>query len=160
MSVVGERREKAAIFILSLPVSPRDYVTSKVISNFTSFFVPWLIMTLSAVALFDATPLPNGMIPFSVAVLGFVFLYYCVLLGTALLTDSQAWHTVLIITGNIGINLFIPYLIREPSVQPYFQGETAVWGPHVTGIVVGEMLGGMIALGLAWYLSTRKKDFI
>ena len=50
-------------------------------ANAIAFGVPWLFLTAAAVVVIDATPIPNGMLPFWLALLVYLLLYYCALLG-------------------------------------------------------------------------------
>ena len=44
-AVVQERKDKVQLFILSLPVSTRQYAAAKMASNAIAFVVPWCILT-------------------------------------------------------------------------------------------------------------------
>ena len=83
--VVQEKKDKVMLFILSLPVSTTQYMLAKVVANAIAF--------RRAVAGADRSRrsrssmsrrLPNGVLPFWLAVLGYMLFYYCVLLGVAL----------------------------------------------------------------------------
>ena len=66
-SVIGERKEKIALFVLSLPISTMQYTVAKVVSSLIAFLGPWALLSAGCLVLFDITPIPNGMIPVSVA---------------------------------------------------------------------------------------------
>jgi len=158
--VVSERKDKTLLFVLSLPISTSQYVTAKVASSGLAFFVPWLLLTLGCAWVIDASSLPNGMIPLAVAVFTYVLAYFCVFLAVALVTDSSGWTTTVVIIGNISVNFLIPYLMGRPAVIATRDGPVAVWTSDVLAVIAVEVLCGLLALGLALFLSTRNKNFV
>jgi ABC-type transport system involved in multi-copper enzyme maturation permease subunit len=158
--VVQERKDQVAIFVLSLPVSTTQYVTAKVWANLIAFGVPWLLLTTATLVVIDVSQIPNGFVPFWVAVLGFVFLYYCVLLSVGLLTSASGWHATAIIVGNISVNFFIMGLFALPSVVTHGAGETVVWTADLSTMVVAEIVGGIAALALALFVHSRRTECV
>jgi ABC-2 type transport system permease protein len=160
MGVAQERKDKVLLFVLSLPVSTTEYTVAKVLANAIAFTVPWLILTAANIALIDASQIPNGILPFWMAVLGYLLFYYCALLAVALVKDSTGWHTTAIIIGNVSVNFFIPFVLSRPSVRAYGEGPTAVWTGDIVGLIAIEILAGVVALALAVYFHSRRRDFV
>ena len=158
--VVQEKKDKVLLFILSLPVSTTQYVVAKVAANAIAFLVPWLVLTAGAIVVIDVSALPNGILPYWLAVLGYILFYYCALLAVGLLSDSTAAHTTAIIVGNVSINLFIPFLLALPSVAGHAKGPVAVWTGDIVAILAAEILAGALALGLAVHFRSRAGDFV
>ncbi len=158
--VVGERKDKTQLFVLSLPISTAQYTGAKVASSGLAFLLPWLILTGGCALVIDRSAIPNGMIPLSVAVLTYVLAYFCVFLAVALVTDVSAWATTVIIVGNISVNFLIPWLLGRPSVIATRDGPVAVWTPDVLGVIAAELLCGLLALGVSWFLNARNRNFI
>lgn len=158
--VVQEKKDKILLFILSLPVSTTQYVVAKAAANAIAFLAPWLILTAGTLAVIDASAIPNGIVPFWLAVLGYILFYYCVLLAVGLLADSTGVHAAAIIVGNVSVNFLIPFLLRLPSVSGHAKGPTAVWTGDIVAIVAAEILTGALVLGLAVYLRSRTGDFV
>lgn len=158
--VAQERREKMVLFVLSLPVSPLQYTLSKVAATTIGFVGPWAVLTAATVALIDVTALPNGLLPFWIAVLGYLLLYFCALLAVALLKESNGWHAAAITVGNISVNFLIPLLLGLPSVQANQAGARAVWTADVVGIIVLEIVLGPVVLGLAVWRHARRPNFV
>ncbi len=158
--VVQERKDKVLLFILSLPVSTTQYVVAKVAANAIAFLVPWLVLTVGAIAVIDLSAIPNGIVPFWLAVLGYILCYYCVLLAVGLLWDSTTVHATTIIVGNVSLNFVIPFLLGLPSVSGHAKGPTAVWTGDIVAIVAAEILIGALVLGVAVYLRPRTWDFV
>jgi ABC-2 type transport system permease protein len=159
-TVVQERKDKVLLFILSLPVSTTQYLTAKVTANAIAFGVPWLILSIATLVVVDRTVIPNGVIPFWSAVLGYMFFYYCALLGVALLAESSGWHATAITVGNLSVNFLIPYLLARPTVRQTIEGPTAIWSSDIVTIVALEIVLGIAALGVALFVRSRQPDFV
>jgi len=158
--VAQERREKTLLFVLSLPVSPLQVTLSKVAAMAIAFGVPWAILTGATVILIGATALPDGILPFWLAVLAYLLFYFCALLAVALLKVSNGWHAAAITAGNLSVNFLIPLLLDLPSVKAHHAGEQAVWSADLVGIIVLEVVLGAVVLGLAVWRRTRQPDFV
>jgi ABC-2 type transport system permease protein len=159
-SVIGERKEKVALFALSLPVSTTQYTVAKVISSLIAFLGPWAFLSVGCLVLFDVTPIPNGMIPVSVALMVYMVLYFCVLLTVALFTDSALWTGVVIVAGNVGINFVIQILLRLPSFEANGRGETAVWTADIVVFIALQLVLSVVAIAVALFIHSRKRDFV
>jgi ABC-2 type transport system permease protein len=159
-SVVQEQKDKVLLFVLSLPISPMQYVAAKVLANLIAFGGTWLVVTAATVVVIDVTAVPNGVLPFLVTVLVYLLSYHCVLLGVALATDATGWHVTAITVGNISINFLIPYLLGLPAVIEHHNGPTAVWTADVLAILAGEIAFGAAALCLAILLRSRRTDLV
>ena len=140
--VVQEKKDKVILFILSLPVSTTQYLVAKVAANAIAFLVPWLVLTIATIAVIDVSAIPNGILPYWLAVLGYILFYYCALLAVGLVWDSTGVHATAIIVGNISFNFFIPFLLRLPSVSAHAKGPTAVWTGDIVAIVAAEIVAG------------------
>lgn len=160
MGVAQERKDKVLLFVLSLPVSTTEYTIAKVLANATAFTVPWLVLTAANIVLIDVSRIPNGILPFWVAVLAYLLAYYFALLAVSLVTDKTGWHTTAIIVGNVSVNFLIPFLLRLPSVAAHGEGPTAVWTGDIVAMIVLEVVAGVAALGLAVYVHSRRPDFV
>jgi ABC-type multidrug transport system permease subunit len=158
--VVQEKKDKVLLFILSLPVSTTQYLVAKVTANLIAFFVPWLVLTAGTIAVIDVSAIPNGIVPYWVAILGYILFYYCALLAVGLLWDSTGAHAAAIIVGNVSINFFIPFLLSLPSVSGHAKHPTAVWTGDIVAIVAAEILTGALVLGLAVYFRSRTGDLV
>ncbi len=159
-TVVQERKDQVSVFVLSLPVSPAQFVAAKVMANLTAFGVPWLILTLATLVTVDVSRIPNGFLPLWMAVLGYLFFYYCVLLAVGLNTSSSGWHATAVIAGNVSVNFVIMLLFSLPSVRAHGAGDAAVWTTDVATIVAAEIAGGIAALALALFAYSRRTEFL
>ena len=158
--IVAERKERVSLFVMTLPVSRRQYVAAKVAANALAFFVPWTVLTLAVLAAITWSPIPDGYLPFWMALLGFILLDYCVLLAIGLNTDSTGWHAAAITVGNVSVNFFIMLLFSLPSVRSVGDGQPAGWTPDLVALTVGEIVLGLLVLGVAVVVRARRPDFM
>jgi hypothetical protein len=159
-AVVQEKKDKVLLFVLSLPISTAEYTRAKVIANGIAFVGSWLLLTVVATIVIDRSALPNGILPFLFAVLGYLLTYYCVLLGVGLVSDSTGWHATVITTGNISINFLIPLLLSLPSVVHNRASATAVWTADLVSVIAIEIAIGVAALAVALNVRSRAGDFV
>jgi ABC-2 type transport system permease protein len=158
--VAQERREKTMLFILSLPVSAMEYTAAKVMAMGIAFGVPWLVLTAATAITILVTPIPDGVLPYWMTLLGYFLAYFCALLAVALLKDSNGWHAAAITIGNVSVNFLIPYLLTRPSVTAHADGPVAVWSGDLMTVLVVELLAGFTVLGYAIHAHARRPDFV
>jgi ABC-type multidrug transport system permease subunit len=158
--IVQERKDKVQLFFLSLPVSTSQYTIAKIVANAIGFVVPWVVLTIATLVVIDVSAIPNGVVPFWVAVLVYLLAYYCVLLSVAIVSDSTGWHATTITLGNISVNFLIPFLLSLPSVVEHRTGPVAVWTPDIVAIIAIELGVGVLALCAGVYVRSRAADFV
>jgi ABC-type multidrug transport system permease subunit len=158
--IAQERKDKVQLFFLSLPVSTTEYTIAKAVANSIAFVVPWTILLVVTLVVIDVTRVPNGVMPFWIAVLVYLLAYYFVLLAVALVTDGTGWHAASITLGNVSINFLIPILLSLPSVANNRTAAAAVWTSDIVTIIAVELAVGLAAVCLAVYARSRAADFV
>jgi hypothetical protein len=87
--VLTERQTRAVLFVLSLPVSPMQYMMAKVGASLLAFLITWVVLTGTIVASIIAfDPPPDGNLPNTVAMMVFFLANFCFLLAIGLVTTS------------------------------------------------------------------------
>ena len=159
--IVNERKDQTMTFIMSLPVSPRDYTASKLIGGAILLVGPWLILLVGTIVVISISPtLPDGLIPYSVIVLTELLASSFVLLAVALVSESPAWTIGAMMFGNLFINGFLYYLAHLPGFQREMKGPVAVWSDTTLALLAVEFAVIAITVGLALYFQDRKTDFL
>lgn len=159
-SVIQERKDKVLLFVLSLPVSTKQYLLAKLAANAVVFLLPWAVLTTTALAVTAVTQIPDGTMPFLAIILFWPVCYYSLMLGVGLVTDSVAWTTVVIVGCNIAPTFFIPALWALPSLDVNNPSATAQWGAEAFAVLGSELALCVVAIGLGSYFHSRKKDFV
>jgi ABC-2 type transport system permease protein len=159
-AVVQERKDKSALFVLSLPISGDDYLRAKVLAVLATFVVPWLALSLGAISLFAFTPMSDGFIPFLVLVSVFMLMNFTLVLVTALLTVSEPAITAAIILTNVSVSLFFIFLGSRPAIHDHLEGPVAVWNEAVFVILAVEIAVILTALTLSFWLRRGRSVLI
>lgn len=159
-TVVEERKDQTLPFVMSLPISAKEYTTAKVLANLLIFLVPWTAMLIGTIAVIAGrTAIPDGLIPFAAIVLVEILASSCLILAVALVSESQVWAIGAIVFGNLFFQGFLYYVSHIPSIADAMKGERVVWGSAEIMLLVGEVAVIGLILGLTFFLQSRKTDF-
>ena len=160
-TVVQERTDQTLPFVMSLPVSPREYTIAKLLANVLIFLVPWLILLLGTLFLIVfLVDVPDGLIPFTVLLLTELFVGYVLILAVALISESQGWAIGAIVFANLFFQGFMYVVSHMPSIADTIKGPVAVWSGPAVALLVSEIVVIVLLLGLTFYLQDRKTDFL
>ena len=103
-TIVTERKEQTLPFVMSLPISYREYTASKIWGNLIIFLVPWVTMVLSSFGLLLWSPSSRGLLPYTAIMSTEILLSTYLILAVALITESQGWTVAAIMVGNLAVN--------------------------------------------------------
>jgi len=160
VGVVSERKDRVHLFVLTLPISPAQYLRAKLAASAIAFFVPWAILLGAALTLVATTGIPDGVMPFLVMLFGYVVCYYAAYLAMSLVTDSVIWSTLVIIIGNTAPVFLIQAFLRMSGVTEESVPPVAGWTGAVLGTLAAESLFSAAAIGIALFIRSRQRDFI
>jgi hypothetical protein len=156
--ILRERQERSQLFVLSLPVSPAQYAIAKVGAALVAFLLPWLALTAGVVAVTMTTAAPDGPMPFFVALMTFLLFNFCLLTALAVATRSELVSVLGILVTNVSVTLFIYQLAGLPGVAGAQGNAEANWSPAILTVLAVEAFAILLALGVAFYLPSRRKD--
>lgn len=160
-TVVSERTEHTLPFVMSLPISPRQYTVAKLIANLVTFIVPWLIIVVAAVSMILVrSSLPNGLTLYTLIILGELLVSYCLYLSVAIITESLVWTGAAVVVGNLLLQGFMQFVSNIPSIAQSSRSETITWSPAVFGLLLGELIAIVVLLAITLYIQSKKKDFL
>ncbi len=162
-TVVEERREKTLPFIMSLPITVREYTSAKLIANLTIFGVVWVTLSATSLVVAVATadsPLAKGAIPFITIVLVGILLAYTIVLATSLVGESIGLAITAIVVANIATQIFLWWVVSLDGIRSTIEGSVAVWSSTAFTIIGGQLLAVLVLLWLTFVLQARKRDFI
>lgn len=160
VTLIQERKEQTLPFIMSLPISPMDYIIAKMIANMTIFIVPWLLILVGIAVVFLTTPIPDGLLPYSIILCLLMFVNYCVTwsFGTAIASEGSLIFVMVAL--NCLINPFMYVLGKTPEIANYVKGAEMVWNNTAIGLIAAEVSIIVLALAAALYIQARKKVFL
>lgn len=160
-AILNERKKQTLAFVMSLPVSPIQYAIAKALSTAVMFLVPWLTLLISALVLIETrNVIPHGIIPMLLILAMLPLIVFCLISAAVMVGESEGWLIAVSIVCNSSY-WFVWYLLaRIPSLRANWTGPVAVWSPAAL-IVLSVELGSIASIvGLAFFLQSRKRDFI
>jgi ABC-type multidrug transport system permease subunit len=161
VTVVTERTEQTLPFVMSLPISPREYTTAKILANVLIFMIPWLTLLIGTIVVIGArSVVPDGLIPFSTVILTEIFTAYLLVLAVAVVSESMAWTVVAMVTTNLFFQGFIFTVARIPEIARDIKLDRAHWSAPVLTLLGVEVALMVAFIAITFVLQNRKKDFL
>ena len=160
-TLVNERSEQTLVFVLSLPLSFRDYSHAKVCANLLGYLAVWIPLVMGMVWVIHSQPqIPDGLTVYAVILMLELLTAFVLVLSVGLISESLAWIVVLVTMTNIGVSIFMHWLSSVPGINAYMEGAEAVWN-DTAYLIVGAELGIVLLCLLTTYvLQARKRDFL
>jgi hypothetical protein len=159
-NTIGERENQTLAFSMSLPISYVEYTTSKVVGSLLIFVPFWLAVVGGCVGLIVAAPQIHGFFAYAVIMAIEILVSTCLMIAVALVTESKSWTIVAMVTGNLALNV-VGYLVAHiPGIRKQMWGTAIYWNATATILVVIEFSLIALMLGGAFFIQSRKKDFI
>jgi ABC-type transport system involved in multi-copper enzyme maturation permease subunit len=158
--IMNERKEQSLEFVLSLPLTVREYIFSKIAGLLLCFLVPWSVGTVSAVVLVLATEVPDGLLPYLLLLCQFMLTNYSLVLCGAIHARSEGAVTGIIIVTNMGVSLFMFLVGGLPSLSQHMFGPVSVWNQTFYTVLLIELAIFLVALILPLLVAARRRDFI
>jgi ABC-2 type transport system permease protein len=159
-TMVEERKNQTLPFVMSLPISYREYTSAKILGNLAIFLVPWIVMVLGAFGLLLLSPKSAGLLPYTAIMATEILVSTCLIAATALITESQAWTIGAIMVGNLALNI-VGYLVAH--VKGIAQN---MWGSKIHWTGAASLLLGVefaiiaLLLSTTFFVQSRKRDFL
>ena len=161
VTVVQERTAQTLPFVMTLPISPKEYTAAKVVANLSIFLVPWLTLTIGAALILGTEGARDGaVIPFATIVLTYILASYVLVLSMAIITESQGWTLFAMGTTNLFLQFFLYWVSHLPSIARGLKGRGAVWDETAIALLAAEIALSVVFIGLAFLFQARKRDFL
>jgi ABC-2 type transport system permease protein len=158
--IMNERKEHSLEFVLSLPLSVADYVRAKLFGLLLCFLGPWLIASAAAIWLVLATPVPDGLLPYTLLLCQFLLSNYSVVLAGTLNARNEAAVSAVIIVTNMAVSVFMFTVGAMPGLRDHMFGPAPVWNGIFFTVLAAELAVCAIAIALPLALAARRRDFI
>ncbi|MDR7270136.1 ABC-type transport system involved in multi-copper enzyme maturation permease subunit [Pelomonas saccharophila] len=159
--VASERKERSLLFMLSLPLSPGDYVRAKLLGLLACFLLPWAALSAGALALILVMPgIADGLLPYAVLLCVFLLLNFALVLCGALHIASEAAMGGLVILTNMSISLFMMGVGRIPAIGQYMLAASPVWNAAFWQLLAAELALTLLALSLPLLFAARRRDVL
>jgi ABC-2 type transport system permease protein len=159
-TIVSERKDQTLAFVMSLPISYKEYTVSKIVGNLLIFLTAWIPMLVGSLALLLYAPKTHGLVPFTAIMATEILVSTCFIIAVSVITESQAWMIAAIMIGNIALNI-IGYLVAHiPSIANGMEASSIQWTPAASAVLFAEFATIVLLIGGTFFLQSRKKDFL
>lgn len=159
-TTIHERKEQTLAFVMSLPVSWREYTTAKILANLIIFLIVWLPLTAGALGVLLLPGASHGLLPFTAIMAVEMLVTNTLIVAAGLITESQAWTTAGIFASSLGINVLGYVFAHVHGIAAYMWGSRVQWSPTAWIILTSELLTVALLLGATFYIQSRKTDFL
>ncbi len=160
VTTVNERKEQTLAFVMSLPVSWREYTAAKILANLIIFLIPWLPLTAGALGVLLLPGATHGLVPYTAIMSVEMLVTTCVIVAAGIVTESQAWTTAAIFGSSLGLNIFGYLFAHLRGISAYMWGTHVRWTGTVWTVLAAELLTVPLLLGVTFYIQSRKTDFL
>jgi hypothetical protein len=158
-SLMVERKEKTLAFVMSLPVSPLDFTLAKLAGNVITFAVPFAIIAGGTVAVVLFTPLPDGLLVYSLLIFAYILFAFSVSLAVAMSVESEGVGTFAMIGSMVMINPYIMGLSQVPAITDDVSVDAITWTPEAIGVLAALVLLSALVLAVTTWFHARKPAF-
>lgn len=159
-TTVNERKEQTLAFVMSLPVSWREYTAAKILANLIIFLIPWVAITAGALGVLLLPGATHGLIPYIALMSAEMLVTTCLIIAAGVITESQAWTTVAILCSSLGLNIFGYVFAHLHGISREMWGAQIQWTPTAWIVLTAEVLMVPLLLGLTFFIQSRKTDFL
>lgn len=159
-TIVNERMRQNLPFVMSLPVSPMQYTTVKILANLSAFLALWLPIAAGMIGTIAGTQVYGGIIPLMLLAAFAPFTTFALVLAVAIVTESQPGAVAAHTASNVGHGVAWFFIQRAPGFWQDVRSPVAIWNPTMISILSIEIGTIVVALVLTFYLQSRKTDFI
>lgn len=159
--VANERKERALLFVLSLPLAPAQYVQAKLLGLLLCFLLPWALLSGGALLLVAASPgLADGLLPYGVLLCVYLLANYAVVLSATLHVKSETGMAGVIVLTNMSVSLFMMGVPRLAGIGPHMAAAAPVWNGAFWLVLTAELAVTLLALTLPLFIAARRRDFL
>jgi hypothetical protein len=160
-TVVEEKTKLNLPFIMSLPVTLRQYTIAKLAANLLIFGSVWLTLSVASFVIFIGDDgMPVGTMPFMSIILVAIFMAYTLMLVTAIVSGSQGYTIFATVVGNIGLQAYLWLIGDLYPIRAFIGGNEAVWNTTTVSILLGQVVVTVALLVMTVVVQFRKKDFV
>lgn len=160
VTTINERKEQTLAFVMSLPVSWREYTTAKILANLIIFLVPWTLLTAGALGVLLLPGATHGLVPFATIMAVEMLITTTLIVVAGIITESQTYTTAGIFCSSLGINGLGYLFAHLPGISMYMWGKQVHWSSTAWAVLICELLLVPLLLAATFYIQSRKTDFL
>jgi ABC-2 type transport system permease protein len=161
-TVIMERKNHTLPFVMSLPVSYREYTAAKLIGSLVVFAITCGVAVLALPTIVARSEqLARGVLPLIAVIIGVYVVIFVITLGICLVTESLLWTMVLGLLSAVFAFLVFPLLESIPTqLIEHWTSERIVWDREVVAALGLEFLISIAVISGTFALQKHKQDFL
>lgn len=160
LTVIHEHTKGMLPFVMSLPITVREYTAAKLIANGVLFLLPWSALGVGTAAVILARDgIPDGLLPYATLLLFHMMTGYVLTLAAAIATGSEGWTIAVAGATNLAFQGFMFWTGNLPDIAANAQGPVAVWSSSVRWLLAAELLAVVTIVAITWGWQARRTDF-
>jgi MFS family permease len=160
-TIVMEKEKSTQLFIMSLPVTVKEFTLSKLLVNVPIFFTLWLLgSSLAFYFAFGLGFFPFGTLPFlSILFLG-ILVAYIGILCMSFVFQSHGVTAISNLIFSMGTAAYLWIIVYLDPIEMHIYGQVSLWNSTAISIVATQMMVALAAVLITWNIQTKKRDFI
>jgi hypothetical protein len=161
VAIADERKLQTLPFMMTLPISYKEYTASKIVGSLLIFLVLWSALVAAMVLSILFLPgFRHGLIPFVVIMSVEILMSTCLITAVAVTTESHGWAVGVSQVGALSLNLIGWSIVRFPEIGGTMSSPAVHWSTTATVLILLEI--GIIAvmLAAAFLVQSHKRDFV
>ncbi|MCP5063742.1 MAG: hypothetical protein GY936_14940 [Ignavibacteriae bacterium] len=160
-TILNDSIKGTQIFIMSLPLSFKEYILAKLIVNKLVFYVMWALLSVSSLYVtFSHGILPMGCLPMMSMILLAILPFYSLILSMSIIKQSIGYIVVTAMITSFATSAYLWLVVDLESVGTFVWGNQAVWNNTVYSIMIAQVILTIIFPLVTMISQFRKKDFI
>jgi len=160
-TTVFEKEKSTQAFIMSLPLTVKEFTRAKLLFNIPVFSVFWLGVSLVGFYFaFGRGLFPLGMVPFVTMVFLGGFVAYILILCVSLLTQSLGVTVLCIALFETGTSAYMWMLAYFAPIRDHVLGPTPFWNDTALSVVAVQAAVAVAAISATLLIQNTKRDFI
>lgn len=158
---VFEKEKSTQPFIMSLPVTVKEFTLAKLMVNLPVFASMWIVVTGVAFYFsFSAGLFPAGILPFLTMIFLGVFTAYICVLGVSLMFQSLGITVLAIMIFELGTSAYLWIVVYLEPIRNHIYGPAAVWNSTALTVVAMQALVAISMLAITLIVQNGKRDFV
>jgi ABC-2 type transport system permease protein len=106
------------------------------------------------------TPLPDGLLVWSLLIYGYLATVFCVSLCTALVVESEGWNIFVQIGLSTMISPFMMSIGQIDAIGRHIKTENIVWSLAAVAIFLAQATVMMLCVAITVWVQRRKTSFL
>jgi hypothetical protein len=160
-TIVMEKQKSTQLFIMSLPVTVKEFTLAKLLLNLPIFTVFWLVITGVAFYFsFGLGVFPFGTVPFITMIFLGIFVAYLGILSVGLIYQSYGITVITMLGFELGTPAYLWIIAYLEPINNHVYDPHMVWNSTAISIVVTQIFTAFLIVLMTWHIQNKKRDFI